>query len=93
VTSVSEALGAADLVILAIPGSAVGELTATHQQALTGKLVIDATNKMGESVANSRAALPRRSVTRWRSTPRAARTWLTRSSMTARPTCSSPVQR
>lgn len=58
VGSLDSALAAADVVILAIPGPAVPELVATHKEALAGKLVIDATNRMGEDVANSRAALP-----------------------------------
>jgi predicted dinucleotide-binding enzyme len=58
VTSVPEALGAADVVILAVPGQAVGELVAQHATALSGKLVVDATNQMGRPVANCRAELP-----------------------------------
>lgn len=56
--SVADAIAAGDVVILAVPGTAVGELAGEHAGALAGKLVIDATNKMGEPVANSRAALP-----------------------------------
>ena len=58
VAPVGEALGRAEVVILALPGAAVAELTAEHGTALVGKLVIDATNQMGGPVANSRAALP-----------------------------------
>jgi 8-hydroxy-5-deazaflavin:NADPH oxidoreductase len=58
VTSVGQALARADIVILALPGPAVPELAAEHDDALAGKLVIDATNQMGQPVANSRAALP-----------------------------------
>jgi hypothetical protein len=58
VTSVGEALARADVVILALPGAAVPDLAATHADALAGKLVIDATNQMGQPVANARAALP-----------------------------------
>ena len=43
---------------LAVPGAAVADLTAHHGDALAGTLVIDATNRMGEPVANSRASLP-----------------------------------
>ena len=39
-------------------GGTVAGLTANHTNALVGKLVIDATNQMGQPVANSRAALP-----------------------------------
>jgi predicted dinucleotide-binding enzyme len=58
VTTIPDALVGADMVILAVPGSAVAGLAADHGEGLTGKLVIDATNKMGADVSNSRAALP-----------------------------------
>jgi 8-hydroxy-5-deazaflavin:NADPH oxidoreductase len=58
VDSVGDALAGADVVILAVPGAAVAELSAEHGVALAGKVVIDATNQMGQPVANSRAALP-----------------------------------
>ena len=58
VVSVAEAIASSEIVILAIPGSAVGQLGAEYSDALAGKLVIDATNKMSEPVSNSRSALP-----------------------------------
>ncbi len=58
VAPVSEALSSSDVITLALPGMAVGELTGEYGDALAGKLVIDATNQMGAEVANSRAALP-----------------------------------
>jgi hypothetical protein len=58
VASVGEALAGAEVVILALPGAAVADLTAEHGEALTGKLVIDATNQMGQPVSNSRESLP-----------------------------------
>ena len=58
VTTVGDALDHSDIVILAIPGAGVPELTANYGDALRDKLVIDATNQMGRSVSNSRAALP-----------------------------------
>jgi len=58
VVPVGEALADPDLVILAVPGAAVAELTAAHGEALAGKLVIDATNQTGAPVANARTALP-----------------------------------
>ncbi len=58
VASIDHALASSEVVILALPGSAVAELTAAHGDALKGKLVIDATNQMGRPVANSRAVLP-----------------------------------
>jgi 8-hydroxy-5-deazaflavin:NADPH oxidoreductase len=58
VASVADALPPAEVVVLALPGAAVADLTAQHGDALAGKLVIDATNQMGQPVANSRAVLP-----------------------------------
>jgi predicted dinucleotide-binding enzyme len=58
VSSVAAAIAAADAVILAVPGQAVPEFVQSQGAAPSGKLVIDATNRMGEPVANSRAALP-----------------------------------
>ena len=58
VASVSESLEGADVVILALPGAAVADVVSNAGPALSGKLVIDATNKMGEPVANGRAQLP-----------------------------------
>jgi predicted dinucleotide-binding enzyme len=56
--SIGDALARAEVVVLALPGTAVGGLAAEHGDALAGKLVIDATNKMGSPVANARAELP-----------------------------------
>jgi predicted dinucleotide-binding enzyme len=58
-SSIPEALDAAEVVILALPGAAVAEFSAGNEQALSQKLVIDATNKMGAPVANARSALPK----------------------------------
>jgi predicted dinucleotide-binding enzyme len=58
VTTVVEAIGSADVLVLAVPGAAVADLVAQHGDQLAGKLVIDATNQMGHPVANARAALP-----------------------------------
>ncbi|MGA2520286.1 MAG: NAD(P)-binding domain-containing protein [Acidimicrobiales bacterium] len=58
VTSPATALESADVVILAVPGAAVDDLARTNAEAIAGKLVIDATNRMGEAVANARASLP-----------------------------------
>jgi hypothetical protein len=56
--SVAQALADSDIVILALPGPAVAQFAAEHGDALAGMLVIDAANRMGEAVANSRASLP-----------------------------------
>jgi len=58
VAPIGEALANAEVVVLALPGSAVAELTSAHRDALDGKLVIDATNQMGAAVTNGRASLP-----------------------------------
>jgi predicted dinucleotide-binding enzyme len=58
VTSVADALAGSEVVILAVPGPAVVDLTANHGSALAGALVIDATNTMGAATVNSRAELP-----------------------------------
>ena len=58
VTSVTDAVASVDVVILAVPGPSVSDVVDEHGHALAGKLVVDATNKMGDAVANSRAALP-----------------------------------
>jgi hypothetical protein len=55
---IGDALANAEVVILALPGSAVAELTSGHRDALDGRLVIDATNQMGAGGANARRNLP-----------------------------------
>src|SRR4051794_15304112 len=56
--SIADALARAEIVILALPGAAVADFTAAHRDALDSRLVIDATNQMGQPVANGRPALP-----------------------------------
>ncbi len=58
VATVAEAIAAAEVLVLAIPGGAVADFVATHGLALEGKLIIDATNQMGAEVPNARAVLP-----------------------------------
>ncbi|MCU0310958.1 MAG: NAD(P)-binding domain-containing protein [Acidimicrobiales bacterium] len=58
VATIPDAVGAAEVIILAVPGAAVADLSARHGDLLAGKLVIDATNQMGQPVANARASLP-----------------------------------
>ena len=58
VGTVPEALAAADAVVLAIPGAAVADLVTAHGDLLAGRLLVDATNRMGGPVANCRAELP-----------------------------------
>jgi predicted dinucleotide-binding enzyme len=52
VASVAEAIGQADVVVLALPAAAVEDLLTTHGAALAGKLVVDAANSMGGPVAH-----------------------------------------
>lgn len=56
--SVAAALHGADVVVLAVPGAAVAGLVAEHAEALTGRLIVDATNAMtGGGPLHSRAAV------------------------------------
>jgi predicted dinucleotide-binding enzyme len=58
VAPIGEALSTSEVVILALPAAAVPGLAQEHGEGLVGKLVIDATNRMGAGETNSRAALP-----------------------------------
>jgi predicted dinucleotide-binding enzyme len=53
--AVRDALAVADVVVLAVPGGAVGEVVTANGDALAGKVVIDAVNRIGEPEVNSRA--------------------------------------
>jgi 8-hydroxy-5-deazaflavin:NADPH oxidoreductase len=55
--AISDALADPDVVVLAIPGGAVADVVAAHGAALDGKVVIDAVNRIGQPVVNSRAAI------------------------------------
>lgn len=57
VVAVSDAIGGAEVVVFAIPGPAVAEVAAEHGAALAGKVVVDATNRMGGPVVNNRAEI------------------------------------
>jgi hypothetical protein len=52
VTGIPEALDGAGVAILAVPGVAVDDLLAAHGAALDGKLVIDAANRIGDSLGD-----------------------------------------
>lgn len=54
---VGEALAGADAVLLAVPGRAVADVLGPHGAALAGKVVIDATNNVGQAAVNARAAV------------------------------------
>ena len=45
--AIPDAISAADVVLLAIPGAGVPQLLAEHGSALDGRVVIDATNDLG----------------------------------------------
>jgi predicted dinucleotide-binding enzyme len=49
---IADAIAAAEVVLLAVPGAAVPELLREHGAALDGRLVIDATNDMGSERLN-----------------------------------------
>jgi hypothetical protein len=53
----AEALAGAEAIVLALPAGAVGDLLADHGSELDGKLVVDATNRVGAPVANAAAAI------------------------------------
>jgi len=52
---VDEALTDAEVVLLAVPGQAVGQVVGEHGAALAGKIVIDAVNRMGAPEFDARA--------------------------------------
>ena len=55
-TSFDEAIPRGAVVLFAIPGSAVEQAVAENGAALAGKIVIDATNKVGQQPAHNQAA-------------------------------------
>lgn len=55
--AVADAVAGADAVVFAIPGQAVASVAAEHGAALAGKVVIDASNRIGADEVNSRAAI------------------------------------
>ncbi len=56
VSAPSNASAFGDVVVFAIPGKAMDDTIQTHAEALNGKIVIDAANRMGGAVMNSAAA-------------------------------------
>jgi predicted dinucleotide-binding enzyme len=55
--SVHDALAGAEVVVLAVPGTAVASVVAEHGAALDGKVVVDAANQMGARHADSQEAI------------------------------------
>lgn len=57
VRSTADALADAEVVVLAVPAGAVGDVITANAAALGGKVVIDAVNRMGQPEVNSQAAI------------------------------------
>jgi predicted dinucleotide-binding enzyme len=57
--SIEEAIAASEVVVLAIPGNAVAEFAEAHGAALADKLVVDATNRIGDATMNGSEHLVR----------------------------------
>ena len=57
VRSIGDALGGAEVVLLAVPGQAMPAVVNDHGAALGGKVVIDAVNRMGAPEFDSRALI------------------------------------
>jgi predicted dinucleotide-binding enzyme len=57
--AVADALEGAEVAVFAVPGTAVDALIDEHADALAGKLVIDATNRMGQERLDNTEALAR----------------------------------
>jgi len=57
VSDLATALADAEVVLLAVPAAALDGFLAEHAGALAGRLVIDATNRIGAPVANAAARL------------------------------------
>jgi 8-hydroxy-5-deazaflavin:NADPH oxidoreductase len=52
VLEIGAALDGAEAVVLAVPGAAMDDLIAAHGAALDGKIVMDAANRIGESLSH-----------------------------------------
>ena len=57
VQTIDEAINAADIVLVSLPGTAVMDFATEHGAALAGKIVIDSTNNMRNPVMNNLALL------------------------------------
>jgi 8-hydroxy-5-deazaflavin:NADPH oxidoreductase len=53
VAAIPDALQDAEVVLLAVPGPAVADIAAANGSALDGKVVIDATNSVGQAEVNN----------------------------------------
>jgi predicted dinucleotide-binding enzyme len=52
VAGIAEALEGAEVVVLAVPGTAMDDLLAAHGEALDGRTVIDAANRIGATLGD-----------------------------------------
>jgi hypothetical protein len=57
VAPIAEVLAFGEVITLAIPGAAVDDIVAQYGQALDGKIIIDATNSIGQPQLNSLDAI------------------------------------
>lgn len=57
VVGIPDALADADVVLLAVPGRAAADLVSANAGALSGKIIIDATNNIGAPEVNCRTAV------------------------------------
>ena len=57
VVPIRDAIANSEVVVFAIPGPAVAEVAAEHGAALAGKVVVDATNRVGQPVVNNHAEI------------------------------------
>jgi 8-hydroxy-5-deazaflavin:NADPH oxidoreductase len=57
VRSIGDAIAAAEVVVLAVPGQVVPDVVGDNGAALAGKVVIDAVNRMGAGAFDSRALI------------------------------------
>ena len=55
--TLAEAAAAGEVIVLAIPGGAVDDFTAAHGETLSGKIILDATNRVGAAELNNFAVV------------------------------------
>jgi hypothetical protein len=53
IDTITNAIGFAEIILMAIPYDAVAAVASAHAAALAGKIIIDATNKFGAPVVNN----------------------------------------
>src|SRR5690554_4535041 len=55
--SPAEAISEGEVILLAVPGSAVSQVISDYGKAIDGKIIIDATNRVGQPVMNAMGLL------------------------------------